>query len=375
MLVRNKSKPFLILYFFVFSCKPYIKLLPSHNDYKLFAQRRISNGHEVFHFRRPPIPNQIGSTLGVNNRDFNAVSIKLDSFISLHKTNSFLIIRNDTILYEKYKNNHYDTSLVSSFSMAKPFISTLIGIAIDEGKINSVDDRIIDYLNEFQHKNGWEKIKIKHLLKHTSGINFSDRILKLNSDNLKFYWGKDIRKEISKAKLETDPGAKFKYSSINTQLLGLILERVTKQSISQNLEQKIWKPLQMESPAYWSLDNQGELGMEKAFCCLQARAIDFAKLGKLYCNGGIYNGKQILSKEWIKYSIQPDFSENNKYFYNNNWGIGPLKYGSFYAVGLYGQYLYIYPEKNIIIVRFGDKNLRYKPSYWNTIFLQLIDQL
>jgi len=141
------------------------------------------------------------------------------------------------------------------------------------------------------------------------------------------------------------------------------------------LETKIWKPLGMEAPAYWSLDNDNENGMEKSFCCLQARAIDYAKFGRLYLNEGKWEGEKIISRDWVSQSTHSDPENNNRLNYNYNWGIGPLKYGSFYAVGLYGQYLYLFPKKNIQIVRFGDAELSYNPSYWLDIFIQIIDQL
>ena len=259
--------------------------------------------------------------------------------------------------------------------MVKPFVSTLIGIAIDEGKIKSENDFIINYLPEFKDKIGWDQITIKNLLQHTSGIRFTDNELNPISDNAEFYWGNNLRAELMGLKLESPPNMKFKYSSANTLLLGLIIEKVTGGTISKYLEDKIWKPLGMEAPASWSLDRNDDKGIEKAFCCLQARAIDFAKFGRLYLNGGNWNGKQIISKKWVELSTHSDPSGNNKHFYNNNWGIGPLKYGSYFAVGLFGQYLYVYPEKNIIIVRFGDADTSYHPNYWTEIFLQIIDQI
>lgn len=131
----------------------------------------------------------------------------------------------------------------------------------------------------------------------------------------------------------------------------------------------------MEAAASWSLDGKDEKTIEKAFCCLQARTIDFSKFGRLYLNNGNWEGKQIVPKKWVDYSTHPDPSGNNKHFYNNNWGLGPLKYSSYYAIGLYGQFLYMYPEKNILIVRFGNTDTAYHPNYWKEVFLQLIDQL
>lgn len=361
------------------SCDVYYSLrygaIPTQHDYKQFPQRTIRNETPSFYFKETKSDYKLGNSIGLTNRDLNSTNVPLDDFVNLHKTISFLIIRNDTVLYEKYSGKYSDTSFVSSFSMVKPIVSTLIGIAIDERKIKSINDFIIDYLPEFKKKSGWEKITIKHLLHHTSGIKFSDGKFNLVSDNAEFYWGHNLRLKMLDLSIECPPDTRFRYSSENTLLLAYIIEKVTGSSISKYLEEKIWKPLGMEAPASWSLDRGDHKAMEKAFCCLQARTIDFAKFGRLYLNNGNWNGKQIVSKEWVQYSTHSDPSGNNKHFYNNNWGIGPLKYGSFYAIGLFGQYLYIYPEKNILIVRFGDAEAAYHPNYWNNIFIQIIDQL
>jgi len=381
-----KNLHIIILYIIVIigfsSCKVYKTVryggLPSQNDYRHFPQRKIKNQGPTFNFKNPKEDYNLGNSIGLTNKSLNATNVKLDSFVNLHKTISFLIIRNDTILYQNYSRKYTDTTLVSSFSMVKPMISTLIGIAISEGRIESVDESITNYLSEYKNYLGFEKITIKNLLQHTSGIKFSDGKLNLASDNADYYWGNYLRKELTELTVERAPNIQFHYSSANTQLLALIIERVTNMSVSNYLETKIWKPLGMEAPAFWSLDNESENNMEKAFCCLQARPIDFAKFGRLYLHKGNWEGKQIISKDWVEYSIHSDpnnTNNSNRHFYNYNWGIGPLKYNSFYAVGLYGQYLYIYPEKNIIIVRFGDTETSYNPNYWQDIFLQIIDQL
>lgn len=349
--------------------------LPSQNSYHHFPAIKVKNQSPVFGFKDAGKDYNLGTSLGLTNKALNATNICLDSFANLHKTITLLIIRNDTILYEKYNRNYADTSLISSFSMVKPMISTLIGIAIFEGKIESTNSLITEYLVEYKNNPAFEDITIKNLLQHTSGIKFTDRKLNLISDNAKFYWGNDLREELSKLTVKTAPNREFHYSSANTQLLALIIEKVTNAPVSKYLETKIWKPLGMEAPAYWSLDRDDENSMEKAFCCLQARAIDFAKFGRLYLNNGYWEGKQILTREWVAESTHPDPENNNRHFYNYNWGIGPLKYGSYYAVGLYGQYLYICPEKNLQIVRFGDTDLAYNPSYWLDIFVQIMDQI
>ena len=349
--------------------------VPTQHDYKHFAQRTVSNAEPVFHFTAPTKSYNLGETIGLTDKDLNSTNVALKDFVRLHKTISFLIIRNDTILYQYYDKKYSDTSLVSSFSTIKPFISTLIGIAIEEGKIRSVEDYLIDYLPEFSGKAGFDNIKIRHLLHHTSGIKFTSSPFNLVSDNAKFYWGDDLRELLHEAVIEECPDEKFRYSSENTLLLGYLLEKVTGGTISHYLQEKLWKPLGMEAPGSWSLDHAGDQGLEKAFCCFQARTIDFAKFARLYLHNGEWEGKQIVSPSWIKYSTRPDPAGNNKHFYNNNWGIGPIKYGSYFAVGLYGQFLYVYPEKNILIVRFGDHDMNYHPNYWTNSFLQIIDQL
>lgn len=349
--------------------------IPSQKSYKHFPSRTIANSAPIFNFIEPEKDYELGKKIGLLTSDFNATNIELDSFVKLHQTISFLIIRNDTILYENYQKGYNNKSDFSSFSIAKPIVSTLVGIAIDEGKIKSINDPITDYLPEFAHKPGFDKITIMNLLHHTSGIKFTEGKFALNSDNSQFYWGNNLRKLMLNPTIEETPNQVFHYSSENIMLLAFILEKVTGETISKYLEQKIWKPLGMEAPAFWSLDRDDDQGIEKAFCCLQARSIDYAKFARLYLKNGNWQGEQIVSKNWVDYSTHPDPIGNNKHFYNNNWGIGPLKYGSYYAIGLYGQYLYVCPEKNIIIVRFGDKTTYLHTAYWNANFIQIIDQL
>lgn len=349
--------------------------IPKQSTYRHFNHNIIQAPSNSFTFPIDTFNTSWRKSIGLSDKQFISTNVSLDKFVLLHKTISFLIIRSDTIVYEWYKDGVTPESLVSSFSLAKPIVSTLIGIAIDDRLINSLDDPIVVYLNNFKDKPGWNEITVKNLLHHTSGIKFTDNKFDPASDNAEFYWGNNLRKEILEASIQVKPDSVFHYSSINTMLLALILEKVTGGSVSKYLEDKIWIPCGMEAPAYWSLDRSDNMAIEKAFCCLQARTIDFAKIARLYLNNGNWQGKQIVSKDWVNYSTHSDPSGNNKHFFNNNWGIGPYKYNSYFAAGLYGQYLYVYPEKSIIIVRFGEKDLSYNPNYWQNIFLQLLDQL
>jgi CubicO group peptidase (beta-lactamase class C family) len=349
-------------------------VIPRQTDYKKFPSRKIENQAPVFHFYRSS-DNSFGKKIFVENKTLNTSSVAIDSIVKLHKTIAFIIIRNDTILFEKYHDGYADTSIVSSFSVAKAFVASLVGIAINDGLIKSETDFFTDYMPEFKNINGFDKITIDNLLKHTSGIKFTDEEFDLHSDNAKFYWGDNLRKELLLMKTETLPDVSFHYSSANTQLLGLLLERVYGKSLSYILQEKIWKPLGMESPASWGMDRADSLGVEKAFCCIYARAIDFAKFGKLYLDNGKWNNKQIVPEKWVYKSTHQDLAGNNRRYYNNNFGLNPLKYDSFYAIGLYGQYIYCNREKNVIIVRFGKSDVNYNSAYWNIMMMQIIDQL
>jgi CubicO group peptidase (beta-lactamase class C family) len=236
--------------------------------------------------------------------------------------------------------------------MAKSITSILIGCAIDEGLIKSVEEPITKYIPELT-KNGFNKVTIKHLLQMTSGI--------------KFYYGLNLRKEIGKMKLRTEPGKEFDYVSGNTQLLGLVLERSLKnRTITQYLQEKIWKPLGMEYDASWSIDRKKN-GLEKTFCCLNARARDFAKIGRLYKNKGNWNGKQIVSQRWVEESTRLDTSEGSANFYQYQWWL-PTPNEDFMAEGILGQFVYVNPTKDLIIVRLGKKEGK---ADWWTIFTSL----
>ena len=354
--------------------RPLLHNIPKERNANLFSKRKIEKGDSVFHFINAANNYSVGTSVKVDERAIDPKGVDLNEMVKLHNTLSFMIVRNDSIIYENYAKEYTDTSTLSSFSVAKSFVSTLIGIAIDEGKIKSVQQPITDFIPELADK-GFDKIKIKNLLKHTSGIRFSKQRYNPNSDNAQFYYTKNLRRETLKSKIEEPPGLHYNYQSENYQLLGLIIERATHQTLSNYLQEKLWKPLGMENNGFWNTDNGSKTGIEKAFCCLNATTHDYAKLGRLFLNNGYWNGKQILSAKWIKEATQPDTTEGGKFNFQYNWISSPQKYGSYYAVGLYGQFIYIYPQKNIVIVRFGKEDLNYNPAYWKSLFFQIIDQL
>jgi len=341
------------------------------NDYKIFPSRELyANNTGNFVFSKPDTNNidieldqiiqkynWLIETRGIGEYPLDESQESFESYIKSKETVAFLIIRRDTILYEKYFDDYMQASVIPSFSMAKSFTSILIGCAIDDGFIKSVDEPITTYVPELK-KHGFDKVTIKNLLQMTSGIDFKESYINPFGDVAKLYYGTNLRKQVSRFKLKSEPGEKFNYNSGDSQLLGLVLERaLNNQNITHYMQVKIWSPLGMEYNGSWSLDKKKN-GLEKTYCCLNASAIDFAKIGRLYLNKGNWNGQQIISEQWVNESTKIDTSNGSIDYYQYNWYVSRE---SFEAVGLLGQMLYVNPSKELIIVRLGKdrKNIRW----------------
>jgi CubicO group peptidase (beta-lactamase class C family) len=327
------------------------------SDYKKFPARNIEKGEINYQF---PVAEKGLVPKGLTKKNKN---YPFEKYLVDNNTVAFLIIKNDTIQYEKYWDKYDAASIVPSFSIAKSITSILIGCAIDDELIQSVNEPITNYIPELK-KNGFEKITIEHLLQMTSGLKFNESYFNPFRDAATFYYGTNLRKAITKMKLKSEPGKKFDYVSGNSQILGLVLERALKtKTITAYLEEKLWKPLGMEYDASWSLDKKNN-GLEKTFCCINARARDYAKIGRLYLNKGKWNNKQIISEEWVNQSTKIDTTNGSAGYYQYQWWL-PTNTGDFMAEGILGQYIYVNPKKKIIIVRLG-KN-EGKASWWKIL--------
>ncbi len=364
----------------VLSCKiirPIVYNLPDEKDAKRFPYRTIQQAlpSSVFYFMNNAETPQFIHDIKVENKAINSTGIPLNEFVKLHKTISFVIIRNDSILYEYYTSNYSAQTNVTSFSIAKSYITMLIGIAIHEGNIKNEYEPITNYITEWKNKAGYNLITIKDLLRHTSGFRFTKNLLNPYSDQIQFYYGTDLRKYILSSVINEPPGLHFDYQSENPSLLAIILERATGKTVSQYLQEKIWTQIGTEAPAIWSTDRTDSLAIEKVFCCLNARTLDFAKFARLLLNKGNWEGKQLIPEQWLEKAVTKTNEAGGKISYGYNLGLGPALYNSFFLIGFYGQFLYVYPKKNIIIARFGNADINYNPNYWKEIMLQLIDQL
>jgi CubicO group peptidase (beta-lactamase class C family) len=297
-----------------------------------------------------------------------------DAFLEENDTKAFIVIQDDAVLYEKYLNGAGRDSMMTSFSVAKSFTSALIGAAIDEGYINSVDDPITDYLPELLERDPrFSAIKIRHLLRMASGLEYQeDRLGLFNGDDpITTYYTDQRKAALEFTNIKDPPGEYFLYNKYHPQLLGLILERATGVPVTQYMQTRLWDQIGMEYDGSWSTDSL-ESGFEKMETGVNARAIDFAKFGRLYLENGKWDGVQVISPEWVGESTSPDPSTENDSYYRDEFGQTILNdlqgyykymwYGyfrpggepDFAAEGDHGQYIYVSPQKNLIIIRNGD---------------------
>lgn len=281
------------------------------------------------------------------------------------KTIAYVIIKDDSIVHEQYWDGFNADSRTNSFSAAKTIVSILIGAAIEDGKIKNEDQLIADFLPEYKEGKG-AQITIKYLLTMSSGINFDENYINPFSYPAVAYYDTDINEILKNYKAVEEPGKVFKYLGGNTQLLASILEKVTGKTLSDYASEKLWIPVGAKNTAYWSLDRKD--GIEKASCCFNTDAPDFARIGKLYLDSGKWNGKQIVPVDYVLNSIKPaDLvdeagKKNEKYGYQW-WTIPHYKgHDIFYARGILGQYVFVIPDKKMIVVRLGHKREKSTPG-------------
>jgi CubicO group peptidase (beta-lactamase class C family) len=290
--------------------------------------------------------------------DYNKKSLPEATLKELEKNKSvaFLVIKDDSIRYEQYWDHYDQSSLSNSFSMAKSFVSVLIGVALDEGKIKSLDEPVGNYIPHFKEGANAE-LTIRQLLMMSSGLNWNESYSSLFSVTTEAYYGTDLAKLVNNMKVVSPRGKKFDYMSGNTLVLGMIVEKATGMKLAEYASEKLWKPMGAVHAAEWSLDHKD--GIEKSFCCFYSNARDFARFGKLYLDSGMWNGKQLVSKQYVRESLTPaqlDFTGNELNCYGYQWWITEERgHHIFYCRGLNGQYIVVIPDQKIIFVRLGNK--------------------
>jgi CubicO group peptidase (beta-lactamase class C family) len=338
-------------------------LADTSDDYKLFPYHEVQNAPPAFHFVSGD-PAAMPSTVKYHDGD-TLKQAALEDLLASTGTHAFIVVRNDKILYEKYFNGYQRDSICLSRSMAKSFVSALVGIAIDEGLIRGVNEHITNYLPELKGR-GFDPITIRNLLTMDSGIQFRFGDFPWTEETLDYFYPNLTYWLLNDLVIVEPPGHTFHYADLDTELLAVILRRATKRTLAEYLQEKIWKPLGMEYPATWSIDSEQD-GLEMAFVLLNARAIDYAKFGRLYLNHGNWNGAQLVPEKWVTESTTPDaddrrswetysdFRNAGGYYKYQWWGHQSADGYTYQAQGLWGQYIVVSPKNKVVIVRTGSK--------------------
>lgn len=339
--------------------------------YQIFPQRAIATGGSVSTL---PQASLADFPTTITYSYYGSHTARLSDLLAQTDTQAFIVIRNNTVIYEQYLNGAHRDTLFTSFSMAKSATSALIGIAIDEGKIKSINDPLIRYVPELKGR-GFDRLTIRDMLLMSTGIAFQPDVgglfgnlfNKFVSDDARQYYTDNLRQLILNVHASSQPiGAAFHYNDYYSLLEGLILQRATGETVAQFTQDTLWKPMGMEYPASWSLDSTTD-GFEKTNSALNARAIDFARFGLLFLNQGRWNGQQIISQQWVTESTTPDPTDHRSWTGDD---AGWLQVGGYYKYqwwGLYnsdgtydylangkqGQFIYVSPSTNTVAVRLG----------------------
>jgi len=291
------------------------------------------------------------------------------AFLEDSWTTGLLVIQADEIRLENYYRGNTESKQNISWSMAKSFISALMGIAVSEGYIKSIEDPVEAYAPELIGS-GYERVSIKDVLQMSTGVGFNEDYGDFYSDINR--WGRDFSLGNSQdafagtLEREVEPGTLNHYVSINTHVLGMIVTRATGRTITDYMQEKLYEPLGMEYSGYWVIDGKG---MEMALGGLSLTLRDFAKLSSLYLHNGDWNGEQVVPSSWVKDSITPDAPHllpSESFGYGYQWWITDGDSREFMAMGVYGQYMYINPETNTVIVKLSANpfynDISYAPS-------------
>lgn len=347
-------------------CLPYqayLYIVPDEKDIHRFKYAQVNHSKTCFDFYKRSSNKPIYITNWTHK--IPLIKLSLEEFLKERETNHFLVIKNDSIVFE-YNNpkiTSYEPSPV--FSIAKTFVSSTVGVALKEGYIHSINDLAKDYLPELNYHKNFDYLTINHLLNQTSG-------LKMEVDNISdAYYGK-LEKVLTGLHFKAKPGEHLEYININTILIGLIIERTTGRNLHEYFSDKIWSQIGTCDSTVWAYDYK--TNHTRSFSCFGGSPRDYAKFGRLYLNKGKWGNQQVIDSNWVIASTSVVNALGEKVGYNNYWFIGEKEVGDYVAMGMYKQQIYVNPKENVIIVslmKFNSKNL---PLRWWQLLRQISEQ-
>lgn len=340
------------------------------------AMERIFPAHQIEKSVRPqPWPEDIHplpASLVVHGQSYD-----LDPFLNLTRTTSLTVLHKGTILAETFSQGYTRQSRATSFSVAKSFVSTLIGVALHKGWIRDLNDDVTLYLPELRNTS-WQGVRIVDLLQMSSGTGFTEDYSDETTDaftifDRMFVGLNGIDALTATYSRATEPGTSFHYASINTHVLSMVLRRMSGKSLADLLQTELWEKLGAEADASWLADLHGS---EIGFWGLNARPRDFARLGQLMLNDGVSpSGERILPQGWVQQATIPSRPDlvpgeiNNVWGYQYQWWApAPASAGDYSAIGIWGQFIYVDPSRDVVIVKTSAD-----PDFWaneyNTILM------
>ncbi len=293
------------------------------------------------------------------------LGLDIDAYMASQRSAALLILHDGKLRFERYGLGFDNSGRWTSFSVAKSFTSTLVGAAIRDGHIKSMDDKVSDYIPQMKGS-AYDAVSIRQLLTMTSGVKWNEDYADPNSDVAKF---NNHRPEdgvdaavsyMRKLPREVAPGTRWLYSTGETNLVGILLSQATKRPLAQYLEEKIWVPAGMGQQATWILNKTGQ---EISGCCIQAAPQDFARLGQFILNGAVVKGQSIVPDGWLAEATSARTGINQP---GRGYGYQWWTYddGSFAARGIFGQGIFIDPKRKLVIASNANwaGGANYKPS-------------
>lgn len=336
--------------------EPALNYLTFQHMDQMFATRTVAAGGEVWELPSKPI--SIAGEFAVGDK-----KLQLEDYLEATATNALVVVKDGNIVYETYRNGSDAGTRFITFSVAKSYVATLIGLALADGAIKSLDDQVTAYLPEMKGT-GYDGATIRDLLRMRSGVEWlevykfgSDTQLTRVHDNslvaYKYRWCDYAARESKPG--PNKPGAVFNYATLDTSVLGCILEKAVGKTGAEYMSEKLWKPAGMESDAYWIMDGPDSVGREFFGAGLNATARDHARFGLMFLNGGVANGKQVVPVEWVKQSTIPDegyepTAPGEDLGYQYQWWTFPAS-DAYAAIGLHHQFIYIDPANDTVIVK------------------------
>lgn len=320
------------------------KMSVSIDDYRFFDNRLIlTKQHQ---------PWQEANTY--NAKD---IPLSLQEAHDKYESIAWLVVKNDQIIQEAYWDIGGKESVSNSFSMAKTIVSLCMFKAIEEGYIKSMDQAVGDFLEPFKEGDN-ALLTVGDLSRMSSGLSWDESYSSPWSVTTKAYFDKNLDELVLDLDVVETPGQSFKYLSGNTALLALVVQEATGMTLSDYCSQKFWQPMGASKDAMWMLDQKN--GVEKAYCCFNSNARDFARWGKMSLHLGNWDGKQLLDSMYIEKAIRPAFDASPEYGYSF-WLDDSFGTHVYFMRGILGQYIICIPEHDLVIVRLGHK--RGKKTY------------